>query len=307
MRVFVTGATGYLGFAVASAFVREGHHVHGMTRSESGAGRLDAAGVRPVVGRLQDPESYRSAAEGAELLVHAAMDSREGFGLDRLAVETLLAAARNRPGFLYTSGVWLYGDAAGGTLDENALPRPPFKNRMRPAIEEQVLADPRVRGIVLRPGCFYGGTGGLTAPWFAGPASGTPATIVGDGSNRWSVVHVEDAAAGFVRAGGSDVSGEIFNLTDRSAETVRTMAEAAAAAVGFAGGVATLSAAQATERMGPLAECLALDQHVDSSKAERVLGWRPARSGFVPEVESCYREWRESRATGAGVPQPKSE
>jgi nucleoside-diphosphate-sugar epimerase len=118
------------------------------------------------------------------------------------------------------------------------------------------------------------------------PAAGRAATVVGDGTGHWSVVHLDDLAEGYLRLGESSMGGEIFNLTDRSRDTVGAMARAAASAVGFGGGVRLLPVAEALQEMGPIAECLALDQHVDSGKAVRRLGWQPRHGGFVNDVAS---------------------
>jgi nucleoside-diphosphate-sugar epimerase len=302
MSVFLTGATGYIGFAVAQAYRRAGHEVYGLCRSDDGARRLAAAEIHPVRGRLQDPETFRGAAARASLLIHAALDyqASDVFGLDRLGVEALLATGGSDAGpktLIYTSGVWVYGNTGGRALDETAALQPPVPGRARPAIEQRVLDDTRVGGVVLRPGCLYGRQGGLTASWFAEPAAGRPATIVGDGSNRWAMVHLDDLAEGYLRAGESGVRGEIFNLTDGMRNNVGEMARAAAQAVGFAGGIRLVPLEEALVALGPVAEGLSFDQQVDSSKAARLLGWQPRHGGFLDGVETYCAAWRA--ASGA--------
>jgi nucleoside-diphosphate-sugar epimerase len=146
-----------------------------------------------------------------------------------------------------------------------------------------------VRGLVIRAGCVYGGAGGLTAPWFAKP--GVEA-VVGDGRNRWPMVHLDDLADAYVRAAESGLAGEIFNVTDRSRFTVLELATAAARAAGYTGEIPLLPLAEARKTIGDFADALALNQHVDSGKAVRLLGWQPRHGGFLDEVDVLYRAWQ---------------
>lgn len=117
MKVFVTGATGYVGGAVVDALLEGGHEVTGLTSSDDKVAALEARGVRPVVGGLGDPGSWRGAAARAEALVHAAFDygADDPVEADGLAVDTLLSAAGEGTGpraLAYTSGVFHAVDRA---------------------------------------------------------------------------------------------------------------------------------------------------------------------------------------------------
>lgn len=296
MRVFVTGATGYVGFSVATAFRRAGHRVWGLVRSEAKARRLAQHEIEPVVGDLADPGRYADIAAECAVLVHAAFDyAADGVAKDRTAVEALIAAGRRgaRPKTLiYTSGVWVHGDTGGRLVDETTPPAPIALVAWRPAHERLVLEAAEVRGLVMRPGCVYGGPGGLTAPWFAAASAGTAPTVVGDGGNRWATVHADDLAEAYVRAGESGLAGEVFDVTDRSRATLLEMVTAAARAAGFRGEIRRVPLADARRTMGDFAEALALDQHVDGRKAARLLGWQPRHGGFVDDADLYYRAWQ---------------
>ena len=299
MDVFVTGATGYVGGAAARALRRAGHRVFGLTRSEPKARLLEQAEIVPVLGDLADPTTYLNAAARCAVLVHAAFDAKaRGIPKDRAAVECLLEAGRRgaQPKTLiYTSGVWVHGDTRGATVDETAALDPLPLVTWRPPHEQLVLASDAVRGIVLRPGCVYGGAGGMPGPWFAAAAAGTPPEVVGDGSNRWALVHVEDLGEAYRLAAEKGGAGEVFCLVERSHETVREMAAAAARAAGQSGEVRALPLVDARKSLGPWADALAADQRIDGSKAERLLGWRPRHRGFADEADVFFRAWRAAR------------
>ncbi|HEV8380192.1 MAG TPA: NAD-dependent epimerase/dehydratase family protein [Gemmatimonadales bacterium] len=300
MQVFLTGATGYIGFAVATALRRHGHRVWGLARSDAKAARLARHEIDPVIGDLADPKSYADVAARCAALIHVAFDySADGVAKNKLTIETLLDAGQRgaQPKTLIlTSGAWVYGDTGDQMVDETTPLNPIKLVDWRPLHEQLVLQAKHMRGLVIRPGCVYGGTGGLTAQWFAGPSAGKPPTVVGTGQHRWTMVHLDDLADAYVRAAESDLAGEIFNVTDRSRFTVLELATAAARAAGYTGAIRPLPLAEARQTMGDFADALALNQHLDSSKAVRLLNWQPRHGGFLDEVELFYRTWRTWQA-----------
>lgn len=298
MRVFVTGASGFIGSAVAAEFARAGHEVLGLVRSPEKARELHAAEVATVVGTIESRAEWIGRAGECEVLVHAAAEhSARAFDLDREFVVALFDAARAAKAsrlFVYTSGVWVYGDTGGRRVDEATVPTPhPFVAR-RIEHERLVLeADGGLLGtLVIRPGCVYGGSGSLTGSWFATAVKEGAARIVGEGGNRWTFVHRDDLARLYRLAAESGVRGEVFNATDRSRSTVLECAQAASRAAGAGGRTASTPVAEAVRKLGAFAECLALDQHVDSGKAVRRLGWQPRHAGFADEAERCFRSWK---------------
>ena len=299
MKVFVTGANGYIGLHVASAFRRAGHEVWGLVRSEKKAHTIATHEIHPVIGSMQHPDSYRQVAEQCGVLIHAAVDYQaDTFSLDRRTMDVLLAAGQrdSQPKtIVYTSGTWVYGDTLGKAVDESASLRPAPLVAARPDIEQTVLKTSNVWGVVIRPGCVYGRQGGLTGMWFDGPDKGRQLQVIGDGSNHWAMVHVDDLAEGYLRATESGLAGEIFNLTDQSSATVREMAGAVARVTGYTGQTQFVPAGEASYTLDGFAECLALDQRVDSGKAARLLGWQPKHRGFVEEVDTYFQAWKAAQ------------
>lgn len=301
MKVFVTGSTGFIGCAVAIELARRGHHVFGLTRSKEKARALERAEVELVLGNLDDPSSYSKVADACDALVHCAAEYTARYmQLDALTVETLAksAARANAPRtFVYTSGAWVYGDTHGRAVDEQAELHPPPMVAPRAHTERDVLAanGKHVRTMVLRPGCVYGQSGSLTSLWFDSAAKEGAARIVGDGKNRWAMVHVADLADAYARAVEAPSGGAIFNVVDGSRSSVRECAEAASRAAGAKGKTAVQSVAEAAKTLGPMAVCLAMDQQLDASKCTRVLGWQPRHPGFVAGVERYHRAFVASR------------
>jgi len=296
MQIFVTGATGYIGFAVAAALRRAGHRVLGLARSEAKARRLTQHEIDPVIGDLTDPNTYLEVASDCAVLVHTAFDyAAGGVAKDKSAIDTLLEAGRRgaKPKtFVFTSGAWVYGDTGDRMVDETTPPNPTRLVAWRPAHEQLVLQAAGVRGLVVRAGDVYGGPGGLTGQWFAGPSTGKPPLVVGDGRNRVPMVHIDDLADAYVRIAESGLAGEIFNVNDRSRFTVLEMATAAARAAGYQGDVRPMPLPEARKTLGDFADALALSQHIDARKAVRLLGWQPTHAGFLDEADVCYRAWK---------------
>src|SRR5438132_8302322 len=152
MRVFLTGATGYVGGAVALALRERGHEVAALVRPESDAKRLLDRGVFIVAGNLETLPQLADTLEAYDVLVHAAFSSQDPVVRDRIAVETLSA---QKGFFIFTSGVWVLGNSNGKTVDESSPVNPLKLVAWRTAHEKMALLSGR--GAVLRPGCVCGG------------------------------------------------------------------------------------------------------------------------------------------------------
>jgi nucleoside-diphosphate-sugar epimerase len=294
MKVFLTGATGYIGSEVAKALRRAGHEVWGLVRNPERAGDLYRSEVRTVIGTIQQSGKYIGKTRECDVLVHAAADSEAGMAsTDPEVIKTFLQASEGKSKtIIYTSGVWVYGNTSKEGVDETTPLNPPKHVAWRPAVEQMVLSASGVRAIVVRPGCVYGKRGGLTSTWFEG-AEKSEIKIIGDGTNHWAMVHVDDVADAYVRIVESKADG-IFNLTDRTRHSVSVMAKATFRAVHQEGSFRFVLLEQAEKTMSTFAECLTLDQHVISAKANRVLGWNARHAGFVEDVEGYYLAWKET-------------
>jgi nucleoside-diphosphate-sugar epimerase len=297
MRIFITGASGYIGKAVALAFRRKGHSVRGLVRSDKSAWDLRAAEVMPIIGALEDYTTYVKQLLEAEVIVHCASDySVERQARDLYAIEHFIKSSTHASlpkTLIYTSGTWVYGNTNRQVVDEASPLLPLSFIKWRPVHEQIVLqgASKHLRPIIFRPGAVYGGNGGLTSLWFSSAAKGM-VEIVGDGKNTWSMVHIEDLAEAYVLAAEKELNGAILNVTDGSFHSIRELAETIALAAGIPGQVEALSLAEGEKRFGAMTEGLAVDQKVSSERLSNLLGWTARHKSFLDEIPLYYAAWK---------------
>jgi nucleoside-diphosphate-sugar epimerase len=278
MQVFLTGATGYIGGAVAGALSKAGHAVVGLARSDDQARTLAAMGLGAHRGDLRDPASLAEGARNADAVIHTALAmAPDGGQVDRAAVEAIIGALEqfNRP-FVYTSGCWVAGNTGDRVADEDTPLAPTPLVAWRPGNERLVLdaAERGVQGIVLRPAIVFGRGGGLVASFVQSAREHGAARVIGDGQNRWTFVQLDDLADLYVLALGA-AAGTLLYAAHGPAIRVHDVAEAASRAAGAEGRVELTPIEVARQTMGPLADALALDQQISGERAQRVLGWRP--------------------------------
>lgn len=290
MKVFVTGATGYIGSAVCELLQRSGHQVVGLARSEEKARVLESLGYVALRGSLADTAALRSAATSADAVIHAALEFSPSAGTtDRAAVATFVEAlAGTGKALIYSSGVWVMGNTRGQLKGEVSALAPPPMVAWRPAVEELVLESKErgVKGVVLRPGTVYGRKSGRVAVMFREARSAGRVSVVGDGENHWSTIHVDDLADLYVRAAADPAPGELFIACGGMPQPVGKIARAVAKACGIDGKVELIPVEQARAEMGPLADCLAMDCKAGSTKAARYFGWTVRKPSIFDEIFS---------------------
>ena len=200
-RIFVTGASGYLGSAIAARMARGGHEVYGLTRRKRSAEALERMGVKPVVGDLSKRATFVGVLKNCDAIVHAASDPRAWAERDQAALEAFRAAAQDGRvrRLLYTSGVWVHGDTAGKVVDETAVLDPAELVRWRVTHEEVALdlADDEVAVVVFRPAILYGESRGIIGGLFDEARAKRTVTLPGDGAQHWELVHRDDVAEAY--------------------------------------------------------------------------------------------------------------
>lgn len=280
MKVFLTGATGYIGTVVAEYLLKTGHSVTGFVRSAASAEKLKAAGVEPVE-RLE-------AAKDADAVIHmAAQWGPQMAQFDEQTVRTLTGVLRGsgRP-FVYTSGTWVMGPTRGHVAGEMAPVRPPQVVAWRPAVEKMALAsaEEKVRACVIRPATVYGRGGGRVGKFVEEAKELGVVRIVGAGINHWSFVHVDALAELYVLAIQQQPSGELLLAADGPAFTVRTVADTVATM--YETKVELIPMDEARAKLGPVADAMTMDQKIMSTKAGRMLGWAPRWPTVLDEIRS---------------------
>lgn len=282
MKIFVTGASGYIGNGVAKAFARAGHKVFGLVRSEAAAKELQKNEIRPALGSL---EHLPKEAKEAEVIIHCAYENGEK---DKIAVNELLQIAPKT--LVYTSGVWVYGNRKE-TVDESSILEPLKISSWRPPLEEKVLKS-KHKSIVIRPGCVYGYHGGLIAMIFEAAAKGH-LEIAGNGENHWQIVHVDDLAQLYVLAVEKGLNQIILNGTEHTPLKMKDFAEATAKLAHTQAHY--LPHPEALKKFGPLAEGLAVNQsHISSQRAADLLGWRPRHNNLLSDLGHYWLAWKSS-------------
>lgn len=295
MRVLVTGGTGYVGSAVVRALVAAGHKVTGLSRSTEAAKKLAALDAHARPGSIDQPASIERAADGHDALVHiAASYSPEWPSVDRAAIFAMVDAAKRakQPRMVvYTSGVWVLGN--GGGDEDTVCDHPAAASAHRPALERDLLAaaDDTVTTAVIRPGMVYGGAGGVAGFLcdLVARAAGRPGVpiYVGDGENRWPLVHLDDNAQLYRRVLEERAGGVFHAVEDeplRAAEIARLLHQAGAPAP------ASLGLEHARQKLGPLGESISLDIPATAKRA-KTLGWSPAHR-FSDEVSRTWNEFK---------------
>ena len=292
MDVLVTGATGYVGAAIADALLAAGHRVSGLARSEQSARKLEERGITGVRGDITDAGSLRGAAREVEAVVHAATThGEEAEEADRSAVGAILDVfeGTNRT-FVYTSGGWVMGSTPEGVAlaDEESPIDPTPMLAWRPAVEELVLGAEGVRSLVVRPALVYGAGGGVVEELVGWARERGAARFVSppEGGISWTLVHRDDLGDMYVRLLGLSLpNGGLIVAAGNGPYRVSEIASAAGRTAGVDGPAELWPLAEAREELGTYADALALDQRLSGKKARSLLGWSPSSPSIFEELE----------------------
>jgi nucleoside-diphosphate-sugar epimerase len=302
MKVFITGAGGYIGGSLAVALLQAGHQVSGLARSDKSAAALETLGVAPVRGTLDDAEVLGTAARAADATVNAANAGHRG------AVEAMLdALAGTAKTFLHTGGSSIVGTRAGGELVETVFdedtPFTPSPSRVaRVEIDDLVkgAAGKGVRSMVIAPTLIYGRGHGLNpnsiqVPWLIALAKKRGvATHIGAGDNRWSNVHIDDVVTLYTRALEKAPAGAFYFAADGE-NSMREVCEAISRMLGQGGRTQsmTIEGAAAEWGEGPASDTMGSNSRVRAKRARAELHWQPKGRPLIEEIEhGCYREMR---------------
>jgi len=306
MKIFMTGASGYIGGTVADSLIKAGHAITGLARTDAAAARLRAHGIEPVRGDLSSHSLVRSAARSADAVINCA-NAEDPFVVAAI-VEGLAGSGK---ALLHTSGSSVVGDKAAGNhsskIYHEDTPFEPLPEKIqRVAVQRAVLASAAqgVRSVVLCPCLIYGQGRGANADSIQVPnlirqaaRSGVP-RYIGAGENIWSTVHIDDVASAYLLALEAARAGSFYFIENGEA-SLKSIVESIARLLGGKRSPESWSIDDAIAEWGPQSAWFSLggNSRVSAEKARKMLGWSPAGADLFHEIErGWYRRQLEAGA-----------
>lgn len=289
MRVFVTGATGFIGSRVVPELIGAGHQVLGLTRSDAGAEALNKAGAEAHRGTLEDLESLKAGAAKADGVIHLAFDHNfdDFVGIcekDRRAIEAMgsVLAGSDRP-FVITSGVGMGSGAPGQLASEENFDREHPNPRKASELAGEAELERGVNVSVVRLPQVHDTVkqGLITYAIPVARAKGVSA-YVGDGANRWPAAHVIDTARLYRLALEKGKPGARYNSVAEEGVSFREIAEALGRGMKIP--VVSKTQAEAAEHFGFLAAFTSWDMPASSALTQKWLGWKPTGPGLIADL-----------------------
>lgn len=291
MRVFLTGATGFIGLRIVPELIGAGHEVFGLTRSDEGADLLRAAGAEVHRGSLEDPDSLRSGAAVADGVIHCAFDHNfANFAAncekDRRAIEALgdALAGSERP-LVITSGTGMGSAGPGQLATEERFDASHPNPRKLSEIAGAEVAERGVNVSVVRLPQVHDTVkqGLITYAVQLARETGISA-YVGDGSNRWAAGHVLDVARLYRLALERAEAGSRYHAVGEEGVTMRAVAEAIGK--GLKAPVKSLTPEEAQAHFGWLGMFAGMDMPASSELTRKKLGWQPTGPGLIEDLEA---------------------
>jgi len=280
MKILLTGGTGCIGSTILERLIAADHQVTAIVRSQKSSLQVTDAGATGLIGDLYDAEWLASELVQHEAAIHtAAPDDGTAADLDDAVIDAVIAAfgGTAKP-YVHSGGIWTYGN--NSAIDEGGPIEPAAVSEWRTEREARLLAAD-VRATVIQPAIVYGRGEDLVNVITSGPRSASGAlTLVGNGDQHWTTVHVDDIADLYVLALDAK-GGETFVGASGVNPTVRELAEAVSQSV------VEESVEASRDRLGAgLADALLLDQRASGARARRDLGWNPSRPSLVDQLRS---------------------
>jgi nucleoside-diphosphate-sugar epimerase len=287
MRVFVTGATGFIGIPVVKELIAAGHKVLGMARSDEGAKSLAAIGADVQRGSLEDLDSLRKGATSADAVIHLAFVHDfskfvENCKTDQRAIETLgsVLAGSDRPFIVTTGTAGLAGPGRVATEDMDVPPDFPF-----PRVSEQTaFALKGVKASVMRlPQVHNTVKQGLVTYLIALAREKGISAYVGEGRNRWAAGHISDAARLYRLALEKHEAGAKYHAVGEEGVPMRDIAEAIGRGLKIP--VKSMTPEEAKAHFGWLAMFATHDLQASSAQTRKKLGWNPTGPGLIADLD----------------------
>jgi nucleoside-diphosphate-sugar epimerase len=291
MRVFITGATGFIGTAVVKELISAGHEVLGLARSDAAAKSLIAAGAKVHRGDLEDLDSLRSGAAAADAVIHTGFIHdfarfKEVCEIDGRAIQALGSAlvGTDRQ-LIVSSGITLIAPGRPATEEDESPPN----SEAYPRISEQEAASLTARGVRvsvvrLAPSVHGDGDHAFVPALINIAREKGVSAYVGDGSNRWTAVHRLDAGLLYRLVLEKDLAGARYHGVVEEGIAFRDIAEVIGGRLNIP--VVSVSRKEAGDHFGFLGPFVAMDSHASSARTQEMLGWQPKQPGLIADIKN---------------------
>jgi nucleoside-diphosphate-sugar epimerase len=287
MRIFVTGASGWIGSSVVPELISAGHRVLGLARSESSAAAIAAMGADVLQGDLADLDALRAGALETDGVIHLAFlvpsISEAATRADAKAIETFTTALAGSEKPLVVSGGTLVRPGRPATERDELIAAGPIAARITNMKAALAASEQGVRcALVMLPRSVHGEgeRHGFIPQYIATARAKAVAGYIGDGANRWPAVHVNDAAALYRLAVEKAPAGSVLNAVGDEGVTTREIAEVIGRHLGL-----PARPLPAADFNGMLVNLLTTDMPASSAITQELMGWKPTHSGLIEDIE----------------------
>lgn len=279
MRVFITGATGTVGWPIAQELMSKGYEVIALARSEASANRLREIGATPLMGDISNPAPWIGVLGDIDAIIHAAATFGDDMGAidDQLIASFIIQAAKHskKMKFIYTGGSWLYGETGARPATEISPLKPIQSFEWMARNMKTVLESSVFHTCIIHPACVYDQDNGVTARFVRQAKGNTTIEVWGSPDIHWPMVHRQDLARAYRLVLEKGEPGHCYNVASEQSVRVADMVRAIQARFNNANKIRILDIDIVAQTQGNWVYGTVMDQRMSSAKITSELGWSP--------------------------------